>query len=501
MLTIEGGDVELDREMIEMIRDPLVHIIRNAIDHGIEAPAERARRGQARGRAADGRGAPVGQHRSSSRSSDDGAGIDTGRLVAKHARVAAAAIAAEIARADATSARLELIFEPGLSSRDDGDRDFRARRRHGRRARQHRADRRADRTGQPAGQGLAITIHVPLTLSILPTIVLGAGAQRFALARQSVVEIVAAKAGGVRIDALGGGAYRDRARRAAGGRRPAGAAGLAETAPDERPLLAIVAVPGGSYALAVDSVLDSEELVVKPASPSVMGWGLFAGQTLPDTGVPMLVLDAAGIASQRGIVFARDQHPVAEPRRRRRRGCECLLFIDGRRGAARLPVAAVDRLEDVQRSAIGFSGGRLRLTDLSDGGGRIVPVFARAALPETGRVTVIRLRDGRGRTGLCRRRRRSRSRHSAAIGPKRLQARVCSGSRCTKAHRSRSSMRRALFGDAAGVRAGATGLRAGGRGAAMDGGVPRPGAGTRGLPGGDDAARGRSGDDGAGDGG
>ena len=60
-LQIEGGDVELDREMIEMMRDPLVHIIRNAIDHGIEAPAERRAGGQARDRPPDRLGAPVGQ--------------------------------------------------------------------------------------------------------------------------------------------------------------------------------------------------------------------------------------------------------------------------------------------------------------------------------------------------------------------------------------------------------------------------------------------------------
>ena len=117
------------------------------------------------------------------------------------------------------------------------------------------------------GQGLAITIHVPLTLSILPTIVVGASFQRFALARQSVVEIVAANAEGVRIDALGGGHVASvRGRRMAVVDLPA-LLGLAELAPETRPRLAIVAVPGGSFALAVDSVLDSEELVVKPACP------------------------------------------------------------------------------------------------------------------------------------------------------------------------------------------------------------------------------------------
>ena len=61
LVDIEGGDVELDREMIEMIRDPLTHIIRNAVDHGIESPADRPQGRQARNRHAVGVGAPVGQ--------------------------------------------------------------------------------------------------------------------------------------------------------------------------------------------------------------------------------------------------------------------------------------------------------------------------------------------------------------------------------------------------------------------------------------------------------
>src|SRR3954467_8439701 len=75
---------------------------------------------------------------------------------------------------------------------------------------------------------------------------------------------------------------------------------------DEPRMLVIVGVPGGSYALAASSVLDHEELVIKPAAPAVMVTGVYAGQTLPDSGLPMLLLDCAGIAAMAGLQFGRE---------------------------------------------------------------------------------------------------------------------------------------------------------------------------------------------------
>ena len=387
-LVIEGGDVEIDREMIEAMRDPLVHIIRNAIDHGIEAPAAR----EAAGKPAAGRLTVAARQSGNTivlEVSDDGAGIDTGRIVAKYA-AARGRDPAEF-RSLGERARAELVFEPGLSSRDEVSQIS------GRgvgmdvvRANVEQVGGRIELDNAP-GEGLAITIHVPLTLSILPTIVLGAGAQRFALARQSVEEIVSADGEAIRIDTLGDAPIATvRGERMALVDLPA-LLGLGRAEIDARAMLAIVALPGGRYALAVDSVIDSEELVVKPASPAVMACGLFAGQTLPDTGVPMLVLDGAGIASACGIAFTRDRNPLdqalAAPVES---GLECLLFIDSDGVRRALPLIAVDRLEEVDREAIAFTAGRMRLTL----DGAIVPVVARAALPEHGRVRLVRLRLG-----------------------------------------------------------------------------------------------------------
>lgn len=386
MLVIEGGDVKVDREMIEAMRDPLVHIVRNAIDHGIEPPDGRL----AAGKPAVGRLTVAARQAGNTiviEVSDDGAGIDTARLAAKHA-AAAGRDPAEYAGLS-ERARLDLVFEPGLSSRDDVSQIS------GRgvgmdvvRANVERIGGRIELTNEP-GEGLTIVLYVPLTLAILPTVVLGAGGQTFAVARQSIEEIIVGRCDAVAIDALGDGHIAI----VRGERMPlvdlSALLGLAKTAPTERALLAIVGVPGGAFALAVDSVFDMAELVVKPAAPAIMGCGLFAGQTLPDTGIPMLVLDPAGIATARGISFPR-RAPVEEPAEPVATGLEVLLVRDLDDACRAIPLVAVDRIEEVAAERIGLSGGRVRL----NAGAEMIELISRMNLPATGTVTIVRLHVG-----------------------------------------------------------------------------------------------------------
>jgi two-component system chemotaxis sensor kinase CheA len=119
-------------------------------------------------------------------------------------------------------------------------------------------------------------------------------------------------------------------------------------------MLAIVSVTDGSYALSVDTVLDNEELVIKPASPAVMSTGVYAGQTLPDSGLPMLMLDCAGMANRAGLDFSRDAgHDFEEEEvAPETPGIPALLFcdLDGVRRA--VPLAAVDRVEQVDGTSV-----------------------------------------------------------------------------------------------------------------------------------------------------
>ena len=379
-LTIEGGDVELDREMIELLRDPFVHIIRNAVDHGIGPPDVR----RAAGKSETGRLAIVARQSGNQiliEIEDDGTGIDTARLVRK--AVDAGLLSEAEAERMGEEEQVALIFAPGLSSRDTVTALS------GRgvgmdvvRANIEQLGGRVRASNRP-GHGLTLTLQVPLTLSIIPTIVVAVGDQRFALPRQAIEEIVSLANPAVRIDPLGGG----RVATVRGERLPLAELGATLGIGGTAAVLAIVATRGGHYALAIDAVLDTEELVVKPAAPAVMASGLYAGQTLPDSGLPLLLLDPSGIAAAAGVTAVPptaldDQEQVEQ-------GLSALLFddLDGRRRAVAL--AVVDRVETVSAGTIRETGGRLHLS-LTDA---VVPLIAHGPLSSQW-VTVLRLTDG-----------------------------------------------------------------------------------------------------------
>ena len=386
-LSIDGADVELDREMIELMRDPLVHIIRNSVDHGIESPADR----KAAGKREAGR-LIVSARQSGNQIlveiADDGRGIDVDRLFAK-ARQHKLLPEAELTAMDA-NAKLDLIFHPGLSSRDTvtaisgrgvGMDVVRANIEH--------IGGRVHLSNQP-GRGLTIVIYVPLTLSIMSTIVVGVGTQRFAIARQSVDEILRVRGESVRVDRVG-----DAEVATVRGRRLPLVSlgqllGIGQVDDDTDRTLAIISTRDGEYALAIDHVIDTEELVVKPAAPAVMATGVYAGQTLPDSGLPMLLLDGSGIATMAGLRFHRaapvedaivEDHVEAIP---------ALLFedLDGQRRV--LPLAAIDRVEPVSTDAIRLTAGQWRLAI----GGHLVALHSAAPIGERAEVPVLRLTDG-----------------------------------------------------------------------------------------------------------
>lgn len=388
-LHIEGSDVELDREMIEVMRDPLVHIVRNAIDHGIEAPSDR----RAAGKRENGR-LEIAARQAGNQIlidiADDGRGINVERVIDK--LVAQGRDEAELRRLS-DKAKLELIFEPGLTTKAEVTEIS------GRgvgmdvvRSCIEQFGGRIDLDNAP-GRGLRISIHVPLTLSIIPTIVVGAGGQQFAIPRQAIEEIVSMRADLIRVDPLGGAQVAT----VRGRRLPlvdlCNLLDLTSQAGELQGRLVVVSIGLGSYAIAVDSVLDNEELVIKPAAPAIMSIGLFAGQTLPDNGLPMLILDCTGIAKAAKIgstreAIASEDAETAETAKEP--GISVLLFedLDGERRA--VPLAAVDRVEQVPTLSIRSSAGRQRATI----NGAILPLASAAPVADYDKVAVLRLRDG-----------------------------------------------------------------------------------------------------------
>jgi two-component system chemotaxis sensor kinase CheA len=387
MIDLEGGDVELDREMIETIRDPLTHIIRNAIDHGIESPSQRL--------AASKR--EIGTLHIAARQSgnrimlaisDDGRGIDGARLVEK--AVASGALSVVDGEAMGEAARQALIFEPGLSTAAEVTSVS------GRgvgmdvvRANIERVGGSIEVSSQP-GEGTRIVLSLPLTLSIIPSLTVGAGDQLFAMPRSFVEEIVHGRASHIEFARAG-----DAVLVTVRGKRVAclslaGELGFADPLPHEDCTLVLVRLASGDlFALAVDRIFDHEELVIKPLAPAVMATGLYAGSTLLDDGNPVLMLDVAGIARKARLVGEGQKRTrVVEEKVSEQvgRGAPALLFIalDGARKAVRLgairrieriPVAAVDLSCDPPRAVIGDKLFPLAGVDQASPGGEQVSVL------------------------------------------------------------------------------------------------------------------------------
>jgi two-component system chemotaxis sensor kinase CheA len=391
-LELENGEVELDREMIELIRDPLLHLIRNAVDHGIEGPAQRLAAGKPE----------AGTLTISARQTgntihigiqDDGRGIDC-------ERVAARALAAGLRSADELAALgrdglIELIFEPGLSTAE------RVTAVSGRGVGMDVVRANIEKFGgtleidSTPGLGTRMLICVPLTLSILPSLTVEAGGQLFAIPRSYVEEIVSA-GGDHPVTHIGERPYltfRDRrvacvALGAELGLAPA--SGRAQGAD----LHLILRLGWGElYALAVERIHDHQDLVIKPLSPVIMASGLFVGCTQLDDGTPMLVLDVSAIGHRAGI--PRELHrPAATPRPVTGQDGEGLRVVllralGGQRQA--IGLSAVEHVERVPAASVRCPGRQAQIVL----GEQILPLAGvpeEAALPDP--ITVLRLGDG-----------------------------------------------------------------------------------------------------------
>src|SRR4029453_18525902 len=282
-----------------MIRDPLTHIIRNAVDHGIEAPADRLKAGKRE----------IGLLTVSARQSgnqilidiqDDGRGIDGKKLVDM------AVGSGLIERSDAAQLshreQLALIFEAGLSTAKQVTAIS------GRGVGMDVVRSNIERIGgivevdSTVGLGTRMTLRVPLTLTIIPALTVSVAGQNFAIPRSAIDEIVRANGESVTLEKLGGAGVATIRGRRVPEIALAEVLGLESDIPErERSLVVLRPAGADVYALAVDRIHDHEELVVKPAAPAVMATGLYAGTTLADDGSPILLFDPAGIAQVGGV--------------------------------------------------------------------------------------------------------------------------------------------------------------------------------------------------------
>ncbi len=394
-LKIEGSEVEVDREMVEILRDPLTHILRNAADHGIESAEERRAAGKH----------PVGQIKVSARQSgnqilveisDDGRGIDLERLGKK--AVAAKLISLVEWQQLSEKAQLDMIFRPGLSTAESVSAIS------GRGVGMDVVRTNLQKIGgtieleNAPSFGLKMILRLPLTLSIIAGLSIRVGDQIFGISRSSVVEILSITNKNVEIEELGG----LQIARIRGERMPyatiesvLGITQTVEQGDTSRTLIVIRPAVGSVFALDVASVIDNEELVVKPGAPLVMATGLYAGTSLPDNGKPMLLLDSSGLAAKIGVseqhqFYANESNELNDNTPAAANQLSALLFVakDGIKRAIRLSV--IDRMEDVAAENIKFVGGKLRASV----DGQLIEVFGQECTPDSGNIQMLRLSDG-----------------------------------------------------------------------------------------------------------
>lgn len=392
LLEVDGADVELDREMIEMLRDPLTHIVRNALDHGIEPPDERRAAGKPEMSVLR-----IGARQSGNQIqisiADDGRGIDAEKL--KKQALANANVNPERLEKMEEQQLLDLVFEPGLTTAEAVSAVS------GRGVGMDVVRSNVERIGgsiditSTAGEGTCFSLLVPLTLTIIPALICGVGESRYAIPRANIAEIVSLDRDRAELQSVGG----TEVAKIRGKRLPVVrmealfGSGTDEGHEDERGapkhLVVVHSSKRERFAVMVTAVFDHEELVVKPAAPGIMQAGFYAGTALPDNGMPLLLLDIAGLAVTAGLRLnlADTQSDLVE--QVPTTGSDALIFtdLDGCRRAVRM--AVVSRIIDTDAERIVQRAGSLRLV-LDD---ETIPVVASGTLPDSGKLRLLRLSD------------------------------------------------------------------------------------------------------------
>ena len=353
-LTMEGHETEMDRSVLEAVKDPLTHLVRNSMDHGIERPEDRERAGKPR----TGRLLLRAYHESGQvvvEITDDGRGIDPERIGA--IAVQRGVVAREqLARMD-TKEIIGLIFRPGFSTATEVSNIS------GRGVGMDVVRTNIERIGgsvdvvSEVGKGTTTRVRIPLTLAIIPALVVGEGGERYAIPQANLVELV-------RIE---GEELRRQVERFAGAPvlrlrgRLLPLVSLAEAlggTAEEGDALTVVVVQSDdlTFGLCVSEVHDTQEIVVKPIGRQLKGLAMYAGATIMGDGRVALILDVPGMAQMQGVGAIAPEN--VETRGVLEGDRTALLVIevaDGRRAA--LPLDAVARLEEFPRERIERSGG------------------------------------------------------------------------------------------------------------------------------------------------
>jgi two-component system chemotaxis sensor kinase CheA len=365
-LEMEGKETELDKTIIEAIKDPLTHIVRNSVDHGIETPDVRLERGKA----AEGCLKMRAFHEGGQVNIeiiDDGGGIDLDRV--KQKAIQRGIISAEHASRMSEHEGLHLIFMPGFSTAEKITNVS------GRGVGMDVVKTNIEKIGgtvdlqSQLGKGTTLKIKIPLTLAIIPALIVTSAGERFAIPQISLLELLRLEAASARqqIESIHGApVYRLRGKLLPlvylNRELKLHEAGAAPTE-DREVNIVVVQADGHPFGLVVDDINDTQEIVVKPLGKQLKGVGCFAGATIMGDGRVALILDVLGLAQQSRVVAEihdRNSHldNAADARRQQDRRQTLLLFSAGQGTRMAIPLSMVARLEEFDRSSIEHSGGQ-----------------------------------------------------------------------------------------------------------------------------------------------
>jgi two-component system chemotaxis sensor kinase CheA len=360
-LVMQGADTELDRQVLEIIKDPLTHMVRNSADHGIETAAERL----AAGKPEAGTITLKAYHESGHifiHIADDGRGLNV-EGIRRKALASGLVTEAELAKLSEQQV-LQFIFRAGFSTAEKVTSVS------GRGVGMDVVRTNIERIGgaiemnSVAGQGTTFLIKIPLTLAIVSALIVEAASQRFAIPQVNVIELVGVShRSDVAIQRINNAPVlrlRDRLLPLVSLR---GLLNLGETEADAARTSYVVVAQVGSakFGIIVDRVFDTEEIVVKPVAPILRGTPFYAGNTILGDGSVILILDPNGIAqAAKQATAGEDDQADAQAAGHDNQTDETSFLLFRVRGGElkAVPLELVARLEDVDAASIEHVGGR-----------------------------------------------------------------------------------------------------------------------------------------------
>jgi two-component system chemotaxis sensor kinase CheA len=359
-LEMHGADTELDRQVLDLIKDPLTHMVRNSADHGLETPAERL----AAGKPEQGTIRLSAYHEGGHIIiciADNGRGLDTERIKAKALQNG---LVGEAELEKMTEAQIhKFIFAPGFSTAATVTSVS------GRGVGMDVVRTNIDQIGgtidikSVAGEGSSVIIKIPLTLAIVSALIVEAGGDRFAIPQLSVVELVRARANSEhRIERIKDTAVlrlRNKLLPLMHLKKLLKIDDGSSSDP-ENGFIVVTQVGSQTFGIVVDGVFHTEEIVVKPMSTKLRHIDMFSGNTILGDGAVIMIIDPNGIAKALGASGSRDladEHAAAQASSGEQL-TSLLVFRAGSTQPKAVPLGLVTRLEEIATDKIELSNGR-----------------------------------------------------------------------------------------------------------------------------------------------